>query len=186
VRPRNERVVAGRRGGSGGLPPTTLPLARFARAPLPPTNSKTTANHLCRYFRSRRLFKTFDDEFVNGFFEHGLVEKEGGGVGLAFEHSQEAHMYKTTPTETPIIGGKNGILKQYDAVDAKGTFLYSNRMNFLDERDVAFLKGNFTGFQFEAFDNEHFWPMIDPDSFCSKIEDITGGGGGGGGQRSKL
>ena len=116
-------------------------------------------------------------------------------------------MYKTTPTETPLIGFKNGNMSQYDAVHQQGHFLYSSRYKFLDKEDVKFLKERFKvsseeplycvakqvtcqtsrfthrtsdsslcslqGLQFGEFDNEHFWPMIDPEGFVERVKDCV-------------
>ena len=83
-------------------------------------------------------------------------------------------MYKTTPFETPILGSKNGYMGQYDARGQNGVFLTSRKMDFLDARDVEFLKSTFGregggGFEFEEFDEGHFWPLIDPKGFAEVV-----------------
>jgi len=135
-------------------------------------NSWSSRAEAMEYWTTRRLFKTFDPAFTQAWLDEGLVDQPDGSVQLVFQNFQEAHMYKTTPTETPIIGGKNGILKQYDAVDVNGTFLYSNSYKFLERADVEFLKGNFKNLRFEGFDDEHFWPMTDCKGFADKVEHV--------------
>ena len=93
------------------------------------------------HFASRRLFSTFDPAFLASFQKEALVDNPDGTASLLFTNLQEAHMYRTTPTETPIVGGKNGALGQYAAVGSRGAFLYSNKFKFLDRADVEFLKG---------------------------------------------
>ena len=82
-------------------------------------------------------------------------------------------MYKTTPTETPLIGFKNGNMSQYDAVRQQGHFLHSSSYKFLDKSDVDFLRGRFQGLKFGKFDEEHFWPMIDPEGFVERVKDCV-------------
>ncbi|GMI09551.1 hypothetical protein TrLO_g1300 [Triparma laevis f. longispina] len=77
------------------------------------------------FWRSRRLFKSFDQEIVDAWLKHGLrTGKNCGKTKLIFQHTAEQCMYKTTPMDIPVIGTKNGYLGQYDAVNQKGVFLY--------------------------------------------------------------
>ncbi|GMH68539.1 hypothetical protein TrRE_jg8097 [Triparma retinervis] len=126
------------------------------------------------YYRGRRLYQKFPEETIKAFLEHGLVEGADGKVGLRFPHLSEACMYKTTPFETPILGSKNGYMGQYDARSQDGVFLTSRKMDFLDGRDVEFLKETFGregggGFEFEEFEEGHFWPLIDPRGFAEVV-----------------
>ena len=181
------------------------------------------------YVRSRRLFGTFSPEILDAWLSSGLrVCPDTGKVTLVFSRDAEALMYKTTPTETPLIGFKNGNMNQYDAVQQRGHFLYSSRYKFLDRSDVGFLKERFQGFEFggedegfrsrserargakrryapakarqdpnvsqrrceaktlvvvivmshpalssSEFDEEHFWPMINPEGFVDRVKDCV-------------
>ncbi|GMI06778.1 hypothetical protein TrVE_jg14366 [Triparma verrucosa] len=124
------------------------------------------------YVRSRKLFKSFSPEIVDAWLAEGLRKGENcGKMKLVFKHTSEQCMYKTTPMDVPVIGVKNGgWLGQYDAVDQAGVFLYSNTYTFLDKRDIAFLKSKFKGLDFYDFDDEHFWPMRDPEAFAKTLK----------------
>jgi len=130
------------------------------------------------YFRGRKLFQSFNEEFVESFLEHGIVEhggEEGGGATLSFSKENEANMYLTTPGldnrnfSSPYVG-------QYGNKDVRGTFFHSHEYQFLSKPTVGYLQGLLGEGQggrmkFREFQNGHFWPMYDPDDFAETIAD---------------
>ena len=76
-----------------------------------------STEHASEYFRSKRLFQSFDERCLHDYVHHGTVELEDGKRKLHFDAATEIEIYRTIPDNlhrTPrlpmpsaVIAGKN-------------------------------------------------------------------------------
>jgi len=138
-----------------------------------------------QYILSRRLYQSFHPEVLEALMDDGLVETEDGDVCFAFSPEAEARFFKGTPTDLhPLLNPEMHVasrmrgtapwIGQYEQSRCPGTYIFSNRHEFLGPYDIVYLQQALQGpagepFEFEEVREGHYMPLQDLDATADML-----------------
>lgn len=116
--------------------------------------------------RNKPLFRNFHPECFQDYIDHGLKERQAGGVELAFSAEEEYQIFRHTPFW--LGTGKIGV---------PGFYLYSNRFEVGSAGTISSLQKKFSTTEFIAMDAGHMFPLEKPVETATLIKQLIGQAG---------
>lgn len=115
-------------------------------------------------FKTKRLFKSFDDNCLWDYVNYGLKDTKNG-VELIFSPDIEAEIFKTNPTKLGNIQLK-----------MPATYIYSSQYKTLKKGDIDWWKKTYKEqINFIEFDGGHMFPLEQPKATAALIKAIIDG-----------
>eukprot|EP00968_Pinguiococcus_pyrenoidosus_P001050 scaffold48_cov311-Pinguiococcus_pyrenoidosus.AAC.245 len=124
-------------------------------------------------------------QVLEALMDDGLVETEDGDVCFAFSPEAEARFFKGTPTDLhPLLNPEMHVasrmrgtapwIGQYEQSRCPGTYIFSNRHEFLGPYDIVYLQQALQGpagepFEFEEVREGHYMPLQDLDATADML-----------------
>jgi pimeloyl-ACP methyl ester carboxylesterase len=113
---------------------------------------------LIRYLKCRSLFKTFDDECLNDYIDHGL-KKSNDGYFLRFDRHIEYLIYRTIPHTMPQYQGK---------LTTPCALIYGQNSNIITGNDRRNMRRNYDVKLFPV-KGTHLYPLEYPHLAAQKV-----------------
>ncbi|CAM1364137.1 hypothetical protein [Tenacibaculum xiamenense] len=117
-----------------------------------------------KYFKSKNLFKDFEEQCFSDYIKHGLKKTENG-FELTFSKKIESEIYRSTYTKMP-----SGIK------ELKGTLIYGNRSNLFKKSDAKWWKRSLSNFDIIELNENHLFPLEKPLLTASIVNEIINSG----------
>lgn len=127
-----------------------------------------------RYFKTKALFKNFDEQCFQDYIDYGLKPTENGeGLELAFSSKIETEIFRTLPL---YIGRDVAPLRlQHQDLpqsQPKRFYIYSNHHHVTSKKDIKWLKNHFKYTKFIPFDGGHLFPLEQPRETAKLIKQL--------------
>lgn len=110
------------------------------------------------HFRSRRVFRRFDDDCLDHYIQYGAVESEAG-VRLRYDPYIETRIYRTIPHDLYRLRGK---------LEVAAGFMVRRDSALVAPADLGYMKRSFR-MQFSRVDGGHLFPFQFPRMTAVKL-----------------
>lgn len=114
------------------------------------------------YWRTRGLFRRFDERSMQLYVQHGLRQHTPNEWRLAISREKEVGIF----LHTPLRLGDTRSLK------VPGYFIKAEKSTLLDPNDMRWLKQNLPTLEFITFDGDHMFPMEQPEMVAAFLKKL--------------
>ena len=114
-----------------------------------------------QYFKSKQLFKHFDERCFKDYINYGLIPNDDNGVKLVFQAQKEYQIFRNLAY---LRGKVKFKMPSY--------FIYSSTYSVLQPNDIKWLQKKYTNTQFISFDGGHLFPLEQPKATAQLIQEL--------------
>ncbi len=127
------------------------------------------------YFGGKAFFKAFHHRCFEDYVQHGLVQKDEGGLTLTFAAATEVAIFRSVPLKFPKMMRRRLQRVGETAADRVAvTLVYASRSDVLWPSDIRWLSWAYPNLKLVRFEGGHLFPFEQPVETAALLTELLG------------